>query len=126
MNGLRHLHQALNGITDAYNHNVHKVRNIQNKLMWRHVCDIGEDSQLTTRQANYVFKMHTVYAVFQIHGASFQVFNYVRELEFEMNAANDNPLIFDEDDETLVISGGNFHGQPVALALDHLKWASVS
>lgn len=38
-----------------------------------------------------------------------------------MNAANDNPLIFDEDDETLVISGGNFHGQPVALALDHLK-----
>lgn len=58
----------------------------------------------------------------QIHGASFQVFNYVREkLEFEMNAANDNPLIFDEDDETLVISGGNFHGQPVALALDHLK-----
>ena len=48
----------------------------------------------------------TLYSL-QIHGASFQVFNYVRELEFEMNAANDNPLIFDEDDETLVISGGN-------------------
>ncbi|MFZ8102483.1 aromatic amino acid lyase, partial [Staphylococcus arlettae] len=55
-------------------------------------------------------------------GASFQVFQYVKEqLEREMNAANDNPLIFDEDDETLVISGGNFHGQPVAFALDFLK-----
>ena len=59
-------HQALNGITDAYNHNVHKVRNIQNKLMWRHVCDIGlkiHNSQHAKQ--NYVFKMHTVYAVFR-------------------------------------------------------------
>ena len=38
-----------------------------------------------------------------------------------MNAANDNPLIFDEGDKTFVISGGNFHGQPIAFALDHLK-----
>ena len=38
-----------------------------------------------------------------------------------MNAANDNPLIFDNDDETLVISGGNFHGQPIAFAVDFLK-----
>lgn len=50
------------------------------------------------------------------------MFQYVREkLEFEMNAANDNPLIFNEGDKTLVISGGNFHGQPVAFALDFLK-----
>ena len=40
------------------------------------------------------------------------------KLELEMNAANDNPLIFDNDDETLVISGGNFHGQPIAFAVD--------
>ena len=38
-----------------------------------------------------------------------------------MNAANDNPLIFEEANETFVISGGNFHGQPIAFALDHLK-----
>ncbi len=37
-----------------------------------------------------------------------------------MNAANDNPLIFEEANETFV-SGGNFHGQPIAFALDHLK-----
>ncbi len=43
-----------------------------------------------------------------------------------MNAANDNPLIFDEDDETLVISGGNFHGQPIAFALDFLKLGVVN
>ena len=80
-------------------------------------------SQLTTRQAELrVQDAYTLRCIPQIHGASFQVFNYVKEkLEFEMNAANDNPLIFDEDDETLVISGGNFHGQPVAFALDFLK-----
>lgn len=38
-----------------------------------------------------------------------------------MNAANDNPLIFEEANETFVISGGNFHGQSIAFALDHLK-----
>ena len=56
----------------------------------------------------------------QIHGASWQVLNYVKEkLEIEMNAATDNPLIF--DDGEVVISGGNFHGQPIAFAMDFLK-----
>ena len=46
--------------------------------------------------------------------------NYVKEkLEIEMNAATDNPLIL-EDGKT-VISGGNFHGQPIAFAMDFLK-----
>ncbi len=55
----------------------------------------------------------------QVHGASIDVLHYVRRvLEIEMNAATDNPLIFPETDQ--IISGGNFHGQPVALALDFL------
>ncbi|MDN8807023.1 aromatic amino acid lyase, partial [Staphylococcus aureus] len=44
-----------------------------------------------------------------------------QQLEFEMNAAKDNPLIIEESNETFDISGGNFHGQPIAYALDHLK-----
>ena len=53
----------------------------------------------------------------QVHGASRDALAYVRRVvEIEMNAATDNPLIFAEDGD--VISGGNFHGQPVALALD--------
>jgi histidine ammonia-lyase len=57
-----------------------------------------------------------------VHGASWQALSYVKEkLEIEINAATDNPLIFDEGRK--VISGGNFHGQPVALAMDFLSIA---
>lgn len=117
-------HQALNGITDAYHEAVHRVRNFDEQTeVARRMSDWLEDSKLTTRQGEIrVQDPYTLRCIPQIHGASFQVLNYVCEkLEFEMNAANDNPLIFDEDDETLVISGGNFHGQPVAFALDFLK-----
>ncbi|PTK96150.1 histidine ammonia-lyase [Staphylococcus gallinarum] len=117
-------HQALNGIVDAYNEHVHKVRNFQEQMeVAKRMLDWLEGSELTTRQGEIrVQDAYTLRCIPQIHGASFQVLNYVKEkLEFEMNAANDNPLIFDEGDETLVISGGNFHGQPVAFALDFLK-----
>lgn len=56
----------------------------------------------------------------QVHGASLQGLAYVESvLEKELNAVTDNPLLF--PDEDLILSGGNFHGQPLALALDHLK-----
>ncbi|WP_161953811.1 aromatic amino acid lyase, partial [Escherichia coli] len=82
-----------------------------------------ESSKLTTRQDEVrVQDAYTLRCIPQIHSARFQVLNYVKEkLELEMNAANDNPLIFDNDDETLVISGGNFHGQTIAFAVDFLK-----
>lgn len=117
-------HQALRGITDAYHTSVHTVRNFDEQTdVARRMLDWLEGSTLTTRQGELrVQDPYTLRCIPQIHGASFQVFNYVREkLECEMNAANDNPLIFDEGDETLVISGGNFHGQPIAFALDFLK-----
>lgn len=58
----------------------------------------------------------------QVHGAARQAMAYVRQvLEVEANSATDNPLIFPEDDA--VLSGGNFHGQPVAQALDVLALA---
>lgn len=117
-------HQSLNGIIDAYRHDVHAVRNFQEQInVAARMRDWLEGSTLTTRQAEIrVQDAYTLRCIPQIHGASFQVFNYVKQqLEFEMNAANDNPLIFEEANETFVISGGNFHGQPIAFALDHLK-----
>jgi histidine ammonia-lyase len=58
----------------------------------------------------------------QVHGAARQALGYVRGvLEVEANSATDNPLIF--PDEGRIISGGNFHGQPVAQALDFLAIA---
>lgn len=107
-------HQSLNGIIDAYRHDVHAVRNFQEQInVAARMRDWLEGSTLTTRQAEIrVQDAYTLRCIPQIHGASFQVFNYVKQqLEFEMNAANDNPLIFEEANETFVISGGNFHGQ---------------
>lgn len=117
-------HQALNGITDAYHEKVHRARHFPEQIdVASRMLDWLGGSKLTTTQGEIrVQDAYTLRCIPQIHGASFQVFNYVKEkLEFEMNAANDNPLIFDEGDETLVISGGNFHGQPIAFALDFLK-----
>jgi histidine ammonia-lyase len=58
----------------------------------------------------------------QVHGAVGDTLSYVRSvLEIEINSATDNPLIF--PDENKVISAGNFHGEPVALALDFLSVA---
>jgi len=56
----------------------------------------------------------------QVHGATRQALRHAREVfQIEINSATDNPLVFGED----VISGGNFHGQPLAMALDYLAIA---
>lgn len=58
----------------------------------------------------------------QVHGAARDVATFVSEvLGRELNAATDNPLVFAADDE--ILSGGNFHGQPIAFALDFLACA---
>ena len=58
----------------------------------------------------------------QVHGASRNAWLHLKELlEVELNAVTDNPVIINED---LAISGGNFHGQPLALALDYISLAA--
>ena len=61
----------------------------------------------------------------QVHGAARSAFAYIGQvLETESNSATDNPLVFpDEGEDGLVISGGNFHGQPIAQVLDLLAIA---
>lgn len=56
----------------------------------------------------------------QVHGASRQAFKHLREIiEIEINSATDNPLVFEDQ----IVSGGNFHGQPLALGLDYAAMA---
>jgi len=68
---------------------------------------------------------YTLRCMPQVHGAARDSIAYARwVLEIELNSATDNPLIFFEDDGTpICLSGGNFHGEPVALAMDYLKTA---
>jgi histidine ammonia-lyase len=67
---------------------------------------------------------YSIRCVPQVHGASQDAMAYVRQvLETEINSATDNPLIFTGNDRAL--SGGNFHGQPVALVMDFLALATA-
>ncbi|WP_339262851.1 histidine ammonia-lyase [Solibacillus sp. FSL W7-1472] len=114
--------ESLYGIIDAFHPAVHEARGMQEQMaVAERMRDWLKDSKLITHQGEKrVQDPYSLRCIPQIHGASWQVLNYVKEkLEIEMNAATDNPLIF--DDGGLVISGGNFHGQPIAFAMDFLK-----
>ncbi|EYE88076.1 histidine ammonia-lyase [Fervidicella metallireducens AeB] len=113
--------EALRGITDAYYHRVHEVRPQHGQMKCaKNMLSLLDGSQYTTRQGELrVQDAYTLRCIPQIHGASKDAINYVKGIvEIEINAATDNPLIF--EDEERVISGGNFHGQPMALAMDFL------
>lgn len=113
--------EGLRGITDAYYHRVHEVRPQPGQMKCaKNMLTLLEGSSLTTRQGELrVQDAYSLRCIPQIHGASKDAIEYVRRvIETEINSATDNPLIFEDEDR--VISGGNFHGQPVALAMDFL------
>lgn len=74
------------------------------------------------RQTSYVQDPYSFRCIPQVHGASYDAIRHVREVFLrELNAVTDNPNVFPEDG--LVLSAGNFHGQPLALAADYLAVA---
>jgi histidine ammonia-lyase len=116
--------EGLQGITDAFAEEVHIARGYPEQVaVAARMREYMADSQLVTVQGQIrVQDAYSLRCIPQVHGASWQVLNYVKEkLEIEINAATDNPLIFDDGEK--VISGGNFHGQPIALAMDFLAIA---
>jgi histidine ammonia-lyase len=116
--------EGLRGIVDAFDEDVHVVRGYPQQVeVARRIRIYLHDSKLTTRQGELrVQDAYSLRCIPQVHGASWQALDYVKEkLEIEINAATDNPLIF--PDKGKVISGGNFHGQPIALAMDFMKIA---
>jgi histidine ammonia-lyase len=77
-------------------------------------------------KVEYIQDSYCLRCMPQIHGASRDVLDHVVDvLTTEANAVTDNPLVFTPEDDPpgAILSGGNFHGQPVALALDYLKTA---
>lgn len=113
--------EALKGITDAFDEKVHLARGQQGQIIEaKNMLRLLEGSGLTTKQGEIrVQDAYTLRCIPQIHGASRDAINYVKNIvSIEINAATDNPLIFADDNQ--VISGGNFHGQPMALAMDFL------
>lgn len=114
--------ECLRGIPDAFAEEVHQVRPYPEQIgVAKNLCNLLKGSKLTTRQGELrVQDAYSLRCLPQVHGATRQVLAYVQDkIVIEMNAATDNPLLFVE--KGLVISGGNFHGQPIAFAMDFLK-----
>jgi histidine ammonia-lyase len=85
---------------------------------------ITQNSEIVSshKDCSPVQDAYSIRCIPQVHGASLDALHYVqRVIELEMNSATDNPLIFSESNQ--IISGGNFHGQPIALAMDFLAIA---
>lgn len=113
--------EALNGVTCALDHKIHEARGQRGQIETAaHLLKLLEGSSYTTKQGE--LRVQDAYALRcapQVHGACKDALAYVLEkVEIEINAATDNPLIFPEAGSA--ISGGNFHGEPMALALDFL------
>lgn len=112
--------EALRGITDAFDERIHIIRAHEGQLATaRNILKLVDESTYVTRQGQLrVQDAYSIRCVPQIHGASKDTINYVKnKVEIEINSVTDNPIITREGD---VISGGNFHGEPMALSFDFL------
>jgi len=127
--------QALLGIVDAYDPRVHELRRQPGQIeAAASLRALLAGSRLTTRQGEErVQDAYALRCIPQVHGASRDAVAYVAAaVERELNAVTDNPIIFPaaaesaagaegrSEDGADIISGGNFHGQPIALAMDFL------
>ena len=114
---------AYDGRIEPFHPKVHEIRPHDGQIETaKNIREILEGSELITRSKVHVQDPYSFRCMPQVHGASKDAIAYVTKVvETEINSATDNPNIFPEDD--LIISAGNFHGQPLALALDTLGLA---
>jgi len=115
--------EAFDGRIDPFHENIQNVRPHQGQIETaRAFRKILDGSELIKRPKKHVQDPYSFRCIPQVHGASKDAINYVAGvLLTEINSVTDNPTIW--PDEDLVISGGNFHGQPLALAYDFLAIA---
>lgn len=109
----------------AFDERIHKARNQEGQIISaENLRTLLKDSPLIRSHADCgkVQDAYSVRCMPQVHGASRDAVHHVKlVVEREINAATDNPLIFVDNGE--VLSGGNFHGQPVAIVMDFLAIA---
>jgi histidine ammonia-lyase len=117
--------EALRGIKDAFYPDIHRIRPHTGQITTaENVLKLIEGTSYITNQGDLrVQDAYTLRCIPQVHGASKDAVNYVNDkLHIEMNSVTDNPIVISEE---MVISGGNFHGQPMALAFDFLGIAAA-
>ncbi len=116
--------EALKGTPVAFDHKIHAVRPHPGQIASaRRLRELIEGSEIRESHRDHgvdprVQDAYAIRCMPQVHGAVRDSLAHARRiLEIEINSATDNPLIFPEVGE--VLSGGNFHGEPIALTLDY-------
>jgi histidine ammonia-lyase len=124
--------EVLEGLTEPFDKRLHQARPHMGQVSSaEHMAELLAGSKLVSSGEHRIVKgMHrqdpySLRCVPQVMGAARDAIDHAsKTIETELNSANDNPLIFPEDRE--VLSGGNFHGQPIALVLDLLAIAAAT
>ena len=114
---------AYDGRIEPFFPQVHEVRAHQGQIETAaKIRALLEGSEIIRQKKVHVQDPYSFRCMPQVHGASKDTIRYVKAvIETEINSATDNPTIF--PDEDLIISAGNFHGQPIALPMDMLTLA---
>jgi histidine ammonia-lyase len=111
--------EALQGSAAPFDKRIHSIRpHHGQQIVASNIRKLLEGSEILTshRDCGKVQDPYSLRCVPQVHGASRDALDYSRRcIETELNSVTDNPLVFEQGD---ILSGGNFHGQPLALAMD--------
>ncbi len=114
---------AYDGRIEPFCPQVHEVRPHQGQIdTAARFRELLEGSEIIRREKSHVQDPYSFRCIPQVHGASKDTIRYVKSvIETEINSATDNPTVF--PDEDLIVSAGNFHGQPIAIPIDMLTLA---
>ena len=115
--------EAFDGLIDPFHEELHALRPHPGQIdTARNFRKILEGSQLISQPKKHVQDPYSFRCIPQVHGASKDAINYASHvLLTEINSVTDNPTVWADKD--LVLSGGNFHGQPLALIFDFVAIA---
>lgn len=115
--------EGFDGRIEPFNELIHYIRPHKGQIVTaKRMTDLLEDSQIIAQEKQHVQDPYSFRCIPQVHGASKDTIDYVKKVfKTEINSVTDNPNIFVGED--VIISGGNFHGQPLAMALDFLAIA---
>ena len=115
--------EAYDGRIEPFYPQVHEVRPHKGQIETAaRIRELLEGSEIIRQKKVHVQDPYSFRCMPQVHGASKDTIRYVKSvIETEINSATDNPTVF--PDEDLIISAGNFHGQPIAIPMDMLTLA---
>lgn len=115
--------EGFDGRIEPFNELIHYIRPHKGQIVTaKRITELLEDSEIIAQEKQHVQDPYSFRCIPQVHGASKDTIDYVKKVfKTEINSVTDNPNIFVGED--VIISGGNFHGQPLALALDFLAIA---